>query len=404
MRSTQNFLWLNLHAYFKLGLQKTNFLVLALMLPAAYATTTSISTQLRFLIYGIVGFILCNQFIGIYLNNLKSKKNIPNLTQLFKNKNIGLTLRLYVFFFILIYSFFYVENSTYLLTLYNSFLLLYCPAMIICLLLQNSLIYSLNPPNPLFFIYKHFFAYLFCLITILLIFLGFKTICYYANIWLVAEFYQLLLIELGAYLFLVSAYLFAELGCASKEEVQTDQVNNEFILIKQYIASENLDKVHDFFKKTTLSYCSEELLDFYLKLLLNTEDDLQLNNFGNRWITSLFQQKKIKKAVSVYGLIFKKKPDFLPLENLTSYTLAQHFFATKNFQIVIQLLKTIPKNNANFRYLPEVFLMLSKSYIALNLDIKAKKTILLITENYPQSECYQEAIILQKILLTRLSN
>ena len=229
--------------------------------------------------------------------------------------------------------------------------------------------------------------------------LGYETVIYYADTWLESTFMPVIQMGLGAYLFLVSAYLIAHLGLKQTPlELKND--NLELTYLKKHISSGDHEAIHDFFKASMLNNRSEYLLDFYLKFLFSIQDKKNIHSFGKQWLTLLFNQKNIKKSVSVYQSIFRKNPDFCLSEPLINYPLAQHFMFTKQFHIVIHLLKDLPKESPNFRHMPEILYMLAQAYLELNLALKSQQAIELLLHTFPQSAACSQALILKKILQT----
>ncbi len=397
--------WINLHVYFKLGLLGSNSLMLTLVLGMAtfilfYTASFSpiIKQSVTLVGYTLILLLVCNQYICIYVDYSNAKKGSPAFRQVFFNPNFGLIFLFAICCFALLYPFYYFENDHYIITIYNLFFVLFVPAIIGCLLGEKSLIPVLNPLNLLSFMGKNLSGYLFCMITVILMGLGYKTLSYYSTIWFTNELALLFKVELGAYLFLVSAYLLADLFNQTNTFCTPDPDEQDLTYLKNYISTGEYDHIHDFFKLNLLHSRSINLLDFYLKFLFTIQDEKRIQLFGNRWINQLFLQNNIKKAVSVFELVFKKNPHFNLSEPLINFTLAKHFLLTKQYQIVVHLLKNLAEKCPDFVHLPEALLILAKAYIALNLEIKAKQAINIITQNFSTSDYYAEALAIKKIL------
>jgi tetratricopeptide (TPR) repeat protein len=401
MNTDQMTAWINLQTYFRLSLLGTNFLILGIILSIALLLSTfsvpfSFSLSFSSIFYALIGLILCNQFISIYFSNILAKKKTPSLRQIFLHQHKALVIQLFFCCLGFLYFFYFFEESAYFSLLYNLFFLLFCPA-VIGSLLQTNLFSALNPIATFSFIFKDLFNYLFYLITLTLMGLGYKTMHYYATIWLPPEYESLANITLLAYLFLVSAYILSDVNRSDLSQVSNPDAH-DLIMLKKHIASGKYDKIHDFFNNARLHTYSEDLLDFYLKFLFATQDEKKINTFCTQRLFILFQRNNIKKAVSVYELIFTHHSSFHLSDPLFNYTLAKKFILTKQFRIVLHLLMHVPKENPNFRNLPEVLLMLAKAYIGLNQDKMANQTLEEIIQNFPQSPYCSEAIVLQKIL------
>lgn len=403
--------WTNLHTCFKLGFFGSNGVILTLIfgiLLFIFFYTSSfnffISQSLSYLGYGLIFFLLSNQFICIYCENSGLKKTTPVFSQLIFNENFNLIFPLVACCIALIYPFYHYENTAFISKTYSLFFLLFSPAIIGSLLSEKSLLSSINPITLLSFIVNNISQYLFGFVIILLMGLGYKTICYYATIWLPLNWTPILNIELAAYLFLVSGYVLSDLFNKNNLLPTADPDAQDLNYLKKYISTGHYDQIHDFFKPGILHTRSINLLDFYLKFIIMLQDEKIIYTFGNRLINLLYMQNNIKKAVSVFELIFKKYPYFNLSEPLINFTLAKHFFLSKQYQIVVHLLKNIPEKSSDFRYLPEVFLMLAKAYLALNLEVKAKQAIEEIIQKFSTSQYYSEAIDIKKILQTNISD
>lgn len=403
--------WINLHSYFKLALLGSNALILSI-----FISTTSLivfyapeATELFSLSYNVMGngfafLLLCSQFICIFLNNLKSKKNIPPFGQAFYNKHLNIVCELSIFCFALLYPFYHFNDSTFIITVYSLFLVLFTPAMLNCLLTQGGLLSALNPFVIFSFIFKNLSLYLFSFISTILMTLGYKTICFYVASWSTAQFSQAFSIGMSAYLFLVFAYILSDLNINQSDTLELNDDEKDLDYLKKHLENGNYESIHEFFKPAMMHTRSIELLEFYLKFLLTIQDDKRIGHFVNRWINQLFLQNNIKKAVSVFESTLKKYPYFSISEPLINFKLAQHFLTSKQHQLVIRLLSDLNEKSPYFVHLPEALLILTKAYIDVNLDIKAQQTIEVITQKFKSSDSYPEALELKKILQSNLSH
>lgn len=397
--------WVNLHTYFKLALLGSNALVLFIFISTTsfIAFYAPAATELLSLSYKVMGngfafLLLCSQFICIYLNNINSKKNIPSFGQAFYNKHLNIICELSIFCCALLYPFYHFDESTFIITIYSLFLLLFSPAMLSCLLTRGGLLSAINPFIIFSYIFKNLSLYFFSFTTLILMTLGYKTVCYYISTWTSSEFSQIFSVGLGAYLFLVFAYVLCDLGVDKNNSLELNDDEKDLSYLKKHLENGHYESIHDFFKPTIMHTRSVALLDFYLKFLLTVQDDKRIGQFVNRWINQLFLQNNIKKAVSVFEFTLKKYPYFVISEPLINFQLAKHFLLSKQYQLVIRLLSDLHEKSPYFVNLPEALLILAKAYVEVNLDTNAQQTLDIISQKFKHSDSYSEAVELQKIL------
>lgn len=391
--------WVNLQAYFKSALLGSNFLVLGITLALALLLNAfTFSGYVYLIFYAIIGYLLCNQFVAIYFDLISIKKKAPSLSHIFLHHHNVVVFQLFAFCCGITYLFDRLENVSYFFSLlYNLCFIVFAPAMISCLLTKKNIIAAFNPFYIIAFIFKNILLYFFYITILLLMGLGYKTIGYYAMLWLKPEYSLVLNVALLAYLFLVSAYILSDSNNL-KVSMLTDKDIQELSYLKKHLSSGNYDEIHIFFHPSKLHTRSTHLLDFYLKFILSTQDESRIDIFGNFRIMILFQQNEVKKALSLYENIFAKTPQFNLTEPMFSYILAKNLMLTKQFKTVIHLLNDLPRKNPKFRNLPEVLLLLAKAYIELNLEVNALQALEEIIKNHPHSKYCPEAIALKNIL------
>jgi hypothetical protein len=391
--------WINLHTYFKLAIKGTNGLILGLTLSLLFLRSAAfISEPVSLILYGLILFIISNQIVCIYSQDMTLRNNPPHIRQVLFHPQFIKSIQLSLCILGLVYPFYSFQNSEYYSILYSLFFVVFSPAIMSCLLSKGYLFSLLNPVLIFSFISKNILLYVSCIANIFLMGLGYKTVCYYSTLILDANYQVILSSGLAAYLFLVCAYFLSDLKTNHNTSSILDPDEKDLLELKKYIASGHFQEIHDYFKLNKLNSRSPALLDFYLKFILSIQDENKINAFGNRWIAQLFQQNNIKKAVSVCELIFKQNTYFHLSEPFINYTLAQHFMLTKQYMIVVHLLKDLSEKSPNFIHLPEALLLLAKAYLALNLEIKAKQSIDMLSRKFPQSQFYTEAQELNKII------